>query len=369
VDDGTDYTKYRTMLKTGLPEGAIRQRMNLDGLNDAQIEAFFGNPAAPAPVAAVRRAPAPAPVVKKSKDDDLFGSDEDDDGEALFGDEEPGANNEDIEEDDKPQTSLKDMLAARFKPPSVKSAPPPPPPSSASYAATSATTEDVDPDEEGDLFSVEKDDPHSLFGGPPVTKKPAAKSKRDSLATLFGDAESSLFGEPAQPPPPGNAATSAPAKPTSKLSSLFDDLGADEGDLFDSVSNTGSRVQDAETAQKSLFGDEPPPPPPRTSPQPPPPGNKRGSVSTMSSADLFGSGGLFDAPADSEDSLFSGGASSKPTSTSSSATITTSASAVAVTSSKSSLGNLFGDEGDTSSLLSEPKRKSSITAGDLSVYL
>lgn len=341
------------MLKTGLPEGAIRQRMNLDGLSDAQIEAFFGNPAAPAPVAAVRRAPAPTPVIKKPKDDDLFGSDENDDGEALFGDDDPESSN-DIEEDDKPQTSLKDMLAARFKPPPVKSAAPPPP------AATSATTEDVDEDEEGDLFSVEKDDPHSLFGGPPATKKPAAKSKRDSLATLFGDTENSLFGEPAQPPPPGTASTSAPAKPTSKLSSLFDDLGADEGDLFDTVSNTGSRVQDAEAAQKSLFGEEPPPPAPQ-----PPPINKRGSVSTMSSADLFGSGGLFDAPADTEDSLFSGGASkSTLTPTSSSASIAATTSAVAGAGSKSSLGNLFGDDGDSSSLFSEPKRKTSITAGD-----
>ena len=39
--NSTDYSKYVTMLKNKLPPGAIRQKMSIDRLNDAQIEEFF----------------------------------------------------------------------------------------------------------------------------------------------------------------------------------------------------------------------------------------------------------------------------------------------------------------------------------------
>jgi hypothetical protein len=274
------------------------------------------------------------------------------DGEDLFGDSPSkpkgkGNYEPEEEEDALPQTSLKDMLAARMgvKPPPVKSAPAPP----------VSVVEEEEEDEGGDLFAVDKDDPHSLFGGPPVTKLPdttKSKSKRDSLANLFGDAETSLFGEPAAPPPPVPVAE----KPRASLSSLFGAADSDDGGLFDNVSSAASKIQqESVVAEKSLFSDETAPL--VAAPQPPPV-NKRGSVSTMSSADLFGSG-LFDTTtSDAEDSLFSGGV-----------TKSTSAAPVAahstVSSNKSNLSNLFGDDGDASSLFSEPKkveRKPSITA-------
>jgi hypothetical protein len=330
--------------------------MNLDGLSDSQIEAFFGNPA---PAASAQRpstavaAPVARPV-RKDSDDKLFGSDEND-GEDLFGDSPSKSkptgkgydeNEEEEEEDDRPQKSLKDMLSARLgvKPPPVKPPPPAAPPAS-------AADEEDEENEDGDLFAVDKDDPHSLFGGPPVTKAPGPnKSKRDSLATLFGDAESSLFGEPAAPPPPMPVAE----KPKANLSSLFGALDSDDGGLFDTVSSTASKVQQESVAvQKSLFNDEPAPP---VVAPPAPAVNKRGSVSTMSSADLFGSG-LFDNTSEVEDSLFSGGATKSSPAAALAAPATTSGA-------KSNLSNLFGDDGDSSSLFSEPKkpeRKPSIT--------
>ena len=36
------YTKYKMMLKTGLPDGAVRQKMSISGMSADDIAAFFG---------------------------------------------------------------------------------------------------------------------------------------------------------------------------------------------------------------------------------------------------------------------------------------------------------------------------------------
>jgi hypothetical protein len=55
------YKKFAMMLKMGLPEGAVRQKMAAEGLTELEVEAFFAAPAAPVPVPPATTPPTTTP--------------------------------------------------------------------------------------------------------------------------------------------------------------------------------------------------------------------------------------------------------------------------------------------------------------------
>ena len=81
LDDLGDLSTYLTMKKSGLPEGAIRQRMSMNGLSDDQIERFFsssvgGGEGGEGGEAAVGKFVPKPPSMPRPPVENLFGEDE-----------------------------------------------------------------------------------------------------------------------------------------------------------------------------------------------------------------------------------------------------------------------------------------------------